>query len=230
MSRPPLHYVTKREGELAADLSTLEVVWGRAGSPVGIRWQEPEPQDWDNRGVLWVRTSQNLDVDGRLWGKPLFALMHPARQRETMQGLRCSVCCGPPSRTSEGYLFLLEREDSPVEGRLTAQPPLCLSHARYGVGRCSHLRDNWTLVRSRVPRLFGVLGGIARPLPDGSLDVPQLVGPDGQDIPIPYKARETTPWVVASQMLRRLTQVTEVQLEAEPAAAGLHHRRPPVLA
>lgn len=229
MSRPPLHYVTKREGEEAADLSTLEIVWDRADSPAGIRWQDPEPRDWDNRGVLWVRTSQNLDRDGRLWGKPRFALMHPARQRETMQDLRCSVCCGQPSRTAEGYLFLLEPEDSPLEGRLTIQPPLCLPHANDGVRRCSHLRDGWTLVRSRVPRLFGVLGGIARRLPDGSLDVQQHVGPDGLDIPIPYTAREVTPWVVASQMLRRLTKVTEVRLEDELADAGLHDRHLPAL-
>lgn len=228
-SRPLLHYVTKREGEQAADLSTLEIAWGRARRPVGIRWQDPEPQDWDSRGVLWVRTSQNIDVDGRLWGKPRFALMHPARQRETMQDLRCSVCCGPPSHTAEGYLFLLEPEDSPVEGRLTTQPPLCLPHALEGVRRCSHLRDGWTLVRSRVPRLFGVYGGIARRLPDGSLDVQQHAGPDGRDIPIAYTAREVTPWVMASQMLRRLTKVTDVRLEDELAAAGLPDRRQPAL-
>jgi hypothetical protein len=225
MSGSLAHYVTKREGEEFTDISTLEIAQDRAGNPVGVRWRDPDPRDWDARGVLWVRTEQNRDVNGRLWGRPQFSMMHSARQRETMQGLRCSVCCGQPSRTSAGYLFLLEPEDSPVEGRLTIQPPLCLPHALYGIVHCSHLREGWTLVRSRIPRMFGVVGGIAKLAPDGSLDVTQaLAGSDGRDIPIPYTARQLTPWVVASQMLRRLTQVTVVHLDDELAAAGLPRR------
>ncbi|NUS17020.1 MAG: hypothetical protein HOY69_37435 [Streptomyces sp.] len=222
MSGPLLHYVTEREGEEPVALTDLRVRHDRAGNPAGVQWRDPEPRDWDAQGVLWVRTSQNLDWQGRLWGKPQFARMHPARQREAMQDLRCSVCVGPPSRTAAGYLFLLEPEDAPLEGGLTIQPPLCLPHARYGTDHCSHLRAGWTLVRSRVPRLYGVLGGIARLRPDGSLDVEERpTGPNGRDLVIPYTARDITPWVIASQLLRRLTHVTEVRLEEELAAAGL---------
>lgn len=222
MSRPPLHYVTLREGEDQASLSGLEAVYDSKGVATGIRWKDFEPRDWDDRRVLWVRTSQNWGPGRRLLGKPRFALMHPARQRETMMGLRCSVCCESPSRTAAGYLFLLEPEGTPLEGRLTVQPPLCLPHALYGINRCSLLAAGWTLVRSRVPRLFGVNGEILTLTPGGELDVvPKPVGPDGQELPIPYTERAITPWVLASQMVRRLTKVTEVDLDDELAAAGL---------
>ncbi|MEE4543962.1 hypothetical protein V2S66_18535 [Streptomyces sp. V4-01] len=225
---PPLHYVTLREGEEQTDLATLQVAYDRAGKATRVQWQDPQPRDWDDRGVLWVRTEQNRDHAGRLWGKPKFSLMHAARQRETMQELRCSVCVGQPSRTREGYLFLLEPEDSPLEGRLTIQPPLCLPHALYGIDHCSYLlRTGWKLVRSRVPRLHGVVGGIVTLGPDGSPHLePAVAGLDGRDLPIPYTRHKLLPWVVASQLVRRLTHVTPVNLDQELATARITHRAP----
>jgi hypothetical protein len=155
-------------------------------------------------------------------GKPRFAYMHPARQRATMALLRCQKCHGQPSRTELGYLFLeMAGDRADIEGMTTAQPPVCLAHAAEGIERCKHLIDQGALlVRSRVPRLYGVVGRIYVQGPGGVEPLPPLLGPDGSDTPIPYTNRKLTPWVLASQLVRQLCKVTVVDIEQEIAAAA----------
>jgi hypothetical protein len=215
-----------RKGEEPVPESMLGIRYNRAGMPIGICYRWELPRDRDDRGVLWARTSQNLSPDTRRpTGKPLFAAMHPARQRETMFSLRCQVCHGQASRTELGHLFLEKAGDGDAEGITTGQPPVCLDHAVTGIEHCRHLIDQgYVLLRSRVPRLYGVLGQGFKAVDHALVPLPPLLSPDGSDLPIPYTRRELTPWVLASQLLRRLTGVTVVDIDHELAAAGLPAR------
>jgi hypothetical protein len=142
-----------------------------------------------------------------------------------MSLLRCQKCCGQASRTELGYLFLEKAGDRPVEGMTTAQPPVCLAHAAEGIERCSHLGSSgYVLVRSRVPRLHGVIGRPYRMGPGGLEPLPPRLTPTGADIPFRYTERELLPWVLASQLVRRLTGVTVVDIDRELAEAGLPAR------
>jgi hypothetical protein len=215
-------YVTLRRGEEPVPESMLGIRYNRAGIPVGLCYRWELPRDRDDRGVLWARTSQSLSPDTRRpAGKPLFASMHPARQREMMSSLRCQVCRGKASRNELGYLFLEKADDGDAEGITTGQPPVCLDHAVAGIENCGHLiEQGYVLLRSKVPRLHGVLGQVFKAVDHALEPLPPLLGPDGSDVPIPYTMRELTPWVLASQLLRRLTGVTVVDIDRELAAAG----------
>jgi hypothetical protein len=215
-------YITMRAGEEPEPESALGIRYKRVGTPIGVCYRWELPRDRDDRGVLWARTSQNLSLDTRRpTGKPIFASMHPARQREMMSSLRCQVCHGPASRTELGYLFLEKAGDGDGEGITTGQPPVCLKHAAAGIENCRHLIEHgYVLLRSKVPRLHGVLGQVFKAVNHSLVPLPPLLAPDGSDIPIPYTMRELTPWVVASQLLRRLTGVTIVDIDRELAEAG----------
>jgi hypothetical protein len=192
----------------------LGLLRDRAGMPTGIRYEQELPADRDDCGVLWAHARQSL-VRGRPAGRPRFGQVHPFRQREAMSRLRCNVCMGQPSRNELGYLFLEAHPQDPIEGRLTIQPPLCLPHALDGIERCSFLRNGgYVLLRSRVPRLHGVVGCFYRPGADGVEAVPSTRNPN-EDIPVAYARHELTPWLLASQMVRRLTKVTVVSLDDE---------------
>jgi hypothetical protein len=211
-------YITLREGEVPVAESMLGVRFSRSGRPVGLCYRTEVPGDRDERGVLWARTSQSLSFgDRRPVGKPHWALMHPARQRETMTLLRCQKCHGPASRTELGYLFLEMADDRrPVEGMTTAQPPVCLAHAAEGIRRCGHLVDRgYVLVRSRVPRLYGVVGQPYRVGANGLEPAPQRLRPDGAEVPVRYTDRTLLPWVLASQLVRQLRDVTVIDPEHE---------------
>lgn len=216
-------YITMRSEEEPVPESMLGIRYSRAGAPIGIGYQWELPQDRDDRGVLWARTSQNLAPDTRRpMGKPLFASMHPARQRDMMSSLRCQVCHGQASRTQLGYLFLEKASDGDAEGITTGQPPVCLDHAVAGIESCRHLIDQgYVLLRSRVPRLYGVHGQVFQAVDHALVPLPRLLGPDGSDLLIPYTMRDLTPWVLASQLLRRLTDVTVVDIEDELARAAI---------
>jgi hypothetical protein len=215
-------YITMREGEEPVPQSMLGIRYTRAGIPMGLCYRLELPRDRDDRGMLWARTSQRLSANTRRpMGKPLFASMHPARQREMMSSLRCQVCHGQASRTELGYLFLEKAGDGDAEGITTGQPPLCLDHAVAGIENCRHLiGQGYVLLRSKVPRLHGVLGQVFKAVDHALVPLPPLLSPDGSDVPIPYTVRELTPWVLASQLLRRLTGVTVVDIDRERAAAG----------
>ncbi|MET9290784.1 hypothetical protein [Streptomyces sp. NPDC003077] len=212
---PPIPYITARAGEDCAPASALAVLPGR----VGLSYRAETPEDRDERGVLWARCSQNLDLFGRPSGRPRFRDVHPIRQRAAMRDLRCQFCMRPASRTALGWLFL---ETRPLpgevgagwpEGALTAQPPLCLEDARLSVRTCPHLiRRGAVSVRAQHPVPYGVLGVLYRDGPGG------LTALTHHDYVAPYD-RPPTRWCLASQMLRELWGCTVVDLETEAEGA-----------
>ncbi|SEO93447.1 hypothetical protein [Actinacidiphila rubida] len=219
-------WITLRDGEEAVPESMLAIDYDRGRRPIGIRYRHELVRDRDGRGVLWVRVSQQLTATSkRLVGKPEFASMHPARQRATMDALRCQVCHGQPSRTERGYLFLEMAAHREVEGIVTAQPPVCLEHAVAGIEECRRLiEEGYVLLRSKVPRLYGVVGTVYSIVGNQIEALPPLLHEDGSDCPIPYTRRDLLPYVLASQLVRRLTGVTVVDIGEELEAAGRDRR------
>lgn len=134
-------YITARDGEEADSLLNLNVRIGPDRRPrLGYK-DEAEP-DRDLRGVLWARYSMSLGFAGQPTGNPRWRLVHPLRQRITMALLRCQVCTVPLKR-SDGILFVETADDGDDHTRpvKTAQPPVCLEHARMAARRCPRLRS-----------------------------------------------------------------------------------------
>ncbi|MET8676031.1 hypothetical protein ABZW18_00095 [Streptomyces sp. NPDC004647] len=99
------------------------------------------------------------------------------------------------------------------EGALTQQPPLCLEHAVVATQQCGPLVDRGHIaLRVRRPRLYGVIGVLYQFGSQGVEAVP------GGQVTLHYGDRRA-PWLLASQLLRRLCDVTIVDLDAEVAAA-----------
>jgi hypothetical protein len=218
-------YITARQGEQADSLLNLSL---RPGGK-GLFYLNEGPGDRDERGVLWARCSQSR-YGNELTGRPRWRDVHPSRQRECMEELRCQVCVQQPSRTELGYLFLATQQDDRStdswEGHLTAQPPLCLEHAKAAVEECGHLvRAGAVALRVRLPRLYGVIGTLYRAGPDGR---PEPVEFDSESArtPLPYRKRRLTPWFLASQLVRELRGVTVVDLDDHISADGALHSRP----
>ncbi len=92
-------YITSREGEYGGLESELTLSMNTFGA-VRLAYQDETPADRGPRGELWARCSQSLNTAGRPMGKPQWRLVHPVRQREAMEQLRCQVgfCPGRPSR------------------------------------------------------------------------------------------------------------------------------------
>lgn len=211
---PLVPYITARQGEQGDSLSSLGLQPGGRG----LFYLDEGPGDRDERGVLWARCSQSR-YGNEIVGRPRWRDVHPSRQRECMEALRCQVCVQQSSRTSLGYLFLathrIEHPAAGWEGHLTAQPPLCLEHAQVATKQCGHLvRSGAVALRAKVPRLYGVIGTLYRIGPDGQ---PESVEFDGESArtPLPYKERRFTPWFLASQLVRELRRVTVVDLDEE---------------
>jgi len=212
-------YITAREGERPVPESQL-VVWpGR-----GLVYRHEVEGDRDRQGVLWARTSQSRE-NGQVVGRPRWRDVHPARQRECMERLRCQGCAGPASRTDAGYLFLASPVSSNTvpgwpEGHLTAQPPLCLEHAKVSVEQCGYLvRSGAVALRAQVPRLYGVLGTRYACGLDGKPRAIDADDPAGSEV-YPYRHRHLRPWLLASQLVRQLCEVTEVDLAEELTGTG----------
>src|SRR4051794_31140557 len=109
-------YITLREGEenapdnLAFDLSIP--AWPR------LRYQDETPMDRDVREVLWGRCSQTIrNASGMPTGQPRWKFVHPSRQRETMQELRCQVCV-QPAKTPLGWIFMAGPDELRTEDDL----------------------------------------------------------------------------------------------------------------
>lgn len=223
-------YITSRRGEVG-DLASMLGVLPRFK---GLRYLDEGPGDRDHRDVLWARCSQLLK-DGVPTGIPEFGEVHPARQRDAMMRLRCQVCMQPASKTSLGYLFLEtwpgDREMGPgwPEGALTAQPPLCLDDARVAIKECHHLAGvGHVALRAKLPRLHGVIGTPYRFGVDGVL--PAQIDGEGEEVTLPY-GHVRAPWFLASQLVRRLCDVTTVDLDSEAEAMvsrGRHQSDPEV--
>ncbi|MDI3408914.1 hypothetical protein [Streptomyces cavernicola] len=165
--------------------------------------------DRDLRDVLWARVSQVLGRDNQPTGNPQWKLVHPARQRETMLYLRCQMCAGR-AKTGAGTLFLETADAGDVNGLSgpirTAQPPVCLEHARMAAERCPHLmrEGHVALLATRCP-LFGVIG---TPYRFGRTGPEALAG---DDVPVPYGDPRLR-WFLASQLVRELRQYQVVDL------------------
>ena len=206
MSPTLVPFITAREGELfhAGRLVTLP-----AGAGIGYRSERPD--DRDERGTLWGRSTQLLG------GQPIWRDVNPQRQRICMESLLCQVCTGPADRNSAGWLFLHGGPSSGgTESVLTAQPPLCLAHAQVSAQQCPYLGQRPVVMRVQQPLLYGVLG--TRYILDRKGE-PLPLSQDGP--PVPY-ADPGMRWVLASQLVRCLVGTTVVDLNHEIGRAHGH--------
>lgn len=200
-------YVTLREGEEAAPANLAFVREGR-GNDLKLRYLDEEPEDRDVRGVLWGRCAQNFrDERGMPTGAPRWRLMHPSRQRECMQAMRCQVCA-QPARTPLGFVFLAGPDDyGPDETTIiTAQPPVCPRHTRTAARLCPHLDGRPQVFLAQGAPLYGVHGtayGV------GDEGVHMVGQPDNA---MPYGHPHLRAFL-ASQMVRRLSSFRLVDLD-----------------
>ncbi|MDJ0380825.1 hypothetical protein [Streptomyces sp. G-G2] len=199
-------YITAREGEEADSFLNLRMGRGPDGRP-RLRYVDELPPDRDLKDVLWARYSMSLDTFGQPCGTPRWRMVHPHRQRVTMALLRCQVCTVQLKRT-DGILFLEtageEGYDGPVK---TAQPPVCLEHARMAAGRCPRLRarGHVALLATRFP-LYGVIGHAYQWSANG------LQALSDMDSPIPYRHPQIGMFL-ASQLVRELREYKVVNLD-----------------
>ncbi|WP_371790411.1 hypothetical protein OG285_06020 [Streptomyces sp. NBC_01471] len=204
----PVPYITARVGEEADVFLSLRATFGSAGIARLGYWDETR-DDRDVRGVLWGRVSQSIGEEGLPAGDPRWGLVHPARQRETMLGLRCQVCVGD-ARRPEGILFLESAQNGmPATGApvRTAQPPVCLRHARLSAKRCDHLADHGHIAfLAQSAPLYGVIGTPYAYTHSG------LEALESDDTPVPYGAPALR-WFLASQLVRTLRAFTVVDLD-----------------
>ena len=140
----------------------------------GIAYLDETLADRDNRGVLWYRTPSHPGH-----GRPLFAKVHPLRQRRTMRRMLCNVCAKPADRNNEGALWLLRdfRDDWPgwPEKMGAVEPPVCLPCARRASRLCPALQKGAVAVRVQHAPIAGVRGALYRrtggPVPEAVEEV-----------------------------------------------------------
>ncbi|MFF8946714.1 hypothetical protein ACF1A5_31550 [Streptomyces sp. NPDC014864] len=194
-------YITSREGEQPDLHLSLRGSLGPDGQLRLGYWDEV-PRDRDLRGVLWGRCSQQIGVDGWPTGRPRWRMVHPSRQRECMEQLRCQVCARP-ARTRHGVLFLAGPTEVHSEGAVvrTAQPPVCPAHARTAAEQCPHLAGRPTVFLAQSAPLYGVLGTPYQWSSDGLRALP------APDDALPYR-HPGLRWTLASQMIRSLRAYT----------------------
>ncbi|MGW9024863.1 hypothetical protein ACWGQ5_11620 [Streptomyces sp. NPDC055722] len=202
-------YITSREGERPDYLSSLRGSYGSDGRLQLGYWNELH-EDRDLRGVLWGRCSQTIGVDGLPTGRPRWRMVHPSRQRECMEQLRCQVCARS-ARTRHGIIFLagpneVRSEDVVVR---TAQPPVCLKHARAAAEQCPHLAGRPSVFLVQSAPLYGVIG---TPYQYGDGGLQALPATDEA---LPY-GHPGLRWFLASQMVRRLRAYTVIALDDLP--------------
>ncbi|MFD5661513.1 hypothetical protein [Streptomyces hirsutus] len=207
-------YVVQREGEEAAPNNLLLTTLGPG--KYRLRYADEAPADRDLRGVLWARCSSGpVDDDMMPTGKPRWRMMHPLRQRTTMQAMRYQVCA-EPARTPLGYVFLSgpDTMDTSQTQVLTAQPPVCARHVRASAELCPHLDGRPMVFLAQSAPLYGV-NGVGYGYSDQGVQV--VNRPDG---PIPYN-HPLISTVLASQLVRRLSSFRLVDLDE--LMQGLKH-------
>ncbi|WP_328890203.1 hypothetical protein [Streptomyces sp. NBC_00316] len=183
----------------------------QARSPVviaprgGIAYQDEGPYDRDADGYLWLRAPAKQGC-----GRPDFGRVHPLRQRRVMRRLLCQVCGGSADQDERGTLWLLEDHradwDGWPNGLLTTHPPVCAPCAREAARSCPNLLGRSVAVRVGSSEVSGIYG--VRYLP-GSPLTPRVVeygDPAG-------------PWVLASQLVRALSDCTIVLDELADVSA-----------
>ncbi|WP_252126603.1 hypothetical protein [Streptomyces sp. MBT84] len=127
-----------------------------------------------------------------------------------MQQLRCQVCAHS-ARTRHGIIFLAGPDEArPQEAVVrTAQPPVCLRHARTAAEQCPHLDGRPTVFLAQSAPLYGVIGTPYQYSDDG------LQAISATDEALPYGHPDLR-WFLASQMVRRLRAYTVITLDDLP--------------
>ncbi|MGC4950932.1 hypothetical protein ACLQ2N_32670 [Streptomyces sp. DT224] len=129
-------------------------------TPGGVFYVDPrvDQRHRDDDDVLWEACG------GQQTGPRIYALLHPARQREAMRNLLCATCGGPASRNADGMLWLMPllagppAEGTTWEGVQTTIPPSCEPCADRVTAGCPWLRDGHVRLRARVAEQIGVRG------------------------------------------------------------------------
>jgi hypothetical protein len=186
----------------------LQFAWrGNRSSRLWIGYVDETPFDRDERGVLWQRHTARIGK-----GRPLFAVVHPLRQRRVMSRLLCQVCGETADHTERGSLWLLPAQEAVTfdgeNGLLTRHPPLCLPCARMSVQVCPGMKSGYMALRAHST-VYGVVGTIYRPLkqaPWMEIDVENT----GDTVPFDHPAIARTQ---AHQLIRMLTNVSVVNLK-----------------
>jgi hypothetical protein len=185
----------------------------------GIQYTDPRPSDRDEEGILWPR------VSGPETGRPLYADIHPLRQRAAMedpQRLLCQVGMGPATATPEGVLWIVPRPSGrPGDPRQagwpairTTEPPVCAAHAPVAARWCPRLRGGgYAAVLARRAPLVAVEGTLYRPSGGGRIRaVPHAVFElDPPDDPAAAQDVDAR-FLLAEHLARHLTDITPVDL------------------
>ncbi|MET9387904.1 hypothetical protein ABZY09_44680 [Streptomyces sp. NPDC002928] len=134
-------------------------------------------------------------------------------QRECMEQLRCQVCA-QPARTDEGCLFLAGPDEVHPNDAVvpTAQPPVCIHHARIAAEQCPHLQGRPTVFLAQSAPLYGVIGTLYQ-YTDGGLQA--LPATDQDALPHGHPGLR---WYLTSQRIRRLRAYTIINLNDLPPA------------
>jgi hypothetical protein len=187
----------------------LRLAWrGNRGGRIRLGYVDETSFDRDKRGVLWQRHTARIGQ-----GRPLFAVVHPLRQRRVMSRLLCQVCGHAADHTEEGSLWLLPSQEAATfdaeNGLMTRHPPLCLSCARMSVQVCPGMKSGCVALRAHSTT-YGVVGTIYRPLkqaPWMEIDLEHT----GDTVPFDHPALARTQ---AHQLIRMLTNISVVNLDA----------------
>ncbi|OIJ68337.1 hypothetical protein [Streptomyces mangrovisoli] len=200
-------FIVQRRGEEAAPADL--VIHRAAPGRYRLHYLDEDPRDRDLHGVLWGRCSFNpVDEHGRPTGVPEWKMMHPFRQRITMQSLRCQVCTAP-ARTPLGFVFLSGPRDldAQAETVLTNQPPVCTRHIQTAARLCPHLAVRPRVFLARSAPLYGVIGVIYGYDPERGVHV--VAEPE---MPLPY-GHPNLPTCLGSQLVRRLSSFTVLTVD-----------------
>jgi hypothetical protein len=197
-------YITQRAGEEAApdNLVLLPSSGSRGRRTYRLFYADEDARlDRDLRQVLWARVSFTpYDERRRPTGEPEWKLMHPFRQRITMERMRCQICTAPAA-TPLGSVFLAGPADygSHEAPLLTNQPPVCPRHVTTAAALCPHLGEDPVVFLATSAPVYGVLGTMYG-LVDGRVEV--VAQPKE---PLPY-GHPNLPTLLASQLVRRLAR------------------------
>ncbi|MFI6122518.1 hypothetical protein ACIBCU_22305 [Streptomyces sp. NPDC051064] len=197
-------YVTQRVGEQAApdNLVLLPSRSSRGRGRYRLFYADEEARlDRDLRQVLWARVSFNpYDQRQQPTGEPEWKLMHPFRQRITMERMRCQICAAS-AVTPLGSIFLAGPADyrSHEAPLLTNQPPVCARHVATAAALCPYLGAAPVVFLATSAPVYGVLGTIYGPV-DGRVEV--LAQPRE---PLPY-GHPNLPTLLASQLVCRMAR------------------------
>lgn len=170
----------------------------------GVGYADETIHDRDRNGVLWIRAMSRPHQ-----GEPLFAKIHPLRQRRAMRRLLCNVCGSPADRSEDGVLWLLKDHRGDWPGwpaqMAVTEPPVCVPCVRRSVRMCPALRrEGAVAVRVRDAPISGVHGTLYR------FDHGRPVALD--DVAVAYQDRRVR-WVLAAKLVRKIEDCTIVDID-----------------